>query len=115
MVREFIIGSMEINTLAHSKMGSNMDKDKNSTEMEIFTEVNTSTACLKATANIYGQMVVHIAVILNKANVQVTEYGRQATIDWKDTKVITQQIKSKAMASILGTMAGLIEVTSTTI
>ena len=115
MARESTIEPMETNTLVHSKTVSNMAREKSSMETEIFIEESTSTASLKATVSIYGQIAVHIAEISSKASVQATESGRPAITGWKDTRATTLQIRSKAMEFTLGTMVGPIEAISTTI
>lgn len=66
MARVCIQEIMEIATLVHLKMGSNMVKAKKDTEMEITIMGSLSMVFLKDMVNMNGVMAVLIREILSK-------------------------------------------------
>ena len=76
MAKEFTIGPTETNILEHSRMDSNMVKEKSSMAMATFIEDSSLTAFLKDMDNIYGLMAVPTEEISSKVSVLAMESGK---------------------------------------
>lgn len=81
---------------------------------KISTKANSSTECPKDQGNTYGKMDLPSREISNKAKETAMESGMPITEKSRATKGTILWIKSQAMASTSGTMAGPIKATSKT-